>query len=164
MRTRSDGFALIELAAVVAIIGLVMTMFIIKLDGIVPSAKLRAASRSVGGSVELALSDAVMKGSVRAIVYDMEEDAVRVTSADGVVLSEQRLPSGIEIDNVEGIDAEKGKAVLSVFPSGIVAPHCVRLRGPYGVMTVEVYGLTGSVRYHEGDVKLREFTREHKNE
>jgi hypothetical protein len=61
---------------------------------------------------------------------------------------------------VEGVDTELDMSIVVVSPSGRMAPHAVHLRNPAGEMTVEVYGITGRVRYHDEKVLLRQFVRE----
>ena len=70
------------------------------------------------------------------------------------------LPLGVEIVNVEGLWAEQDVAVVVVTPSGRMAPHAVHIRSSAGEMTIEVYGITGRIRYHQGNVLLRDFVRE----
>ena len=41
-----------------------------------------------------------------------------------------------------------------------MAPHAAHLTNSAGEMTVEVYGLTGKIKYHSGKVDLRKFTKE----
>ena len=45
-----------------------------------------------------------------------------------------------------------------------MAPHAAHLANSAGEMTVEIYGLTGKVRYHNKRVGLREFTKEAEEE
>ncbi len=163
---RRGGFTLIELAAVVVILGIAVTMFVLRMDGVTPSARLRAASRLVGSTVELALSNAVMKGESRSVVYDARlgvigiEGETQPDSWEPETLFERRLPRGVEITLVEGLSMSHDRAVMAVSPSGRTVPHAVHLRSEAGEMTVHVYGITGKVKYYEGDVALEEFTKE----
>ncbi len=165
-----QSFTLIELAVVAAIIGIAVTMFIVRVDNVIPSARLGAAARLVGSSVELALSDAVMKREQRLVVYDLPGNTVRIEKkseqdpAETIVLAERHLPVGVEIAEVEGSETEDGRAVILVSSSGRMAPHAAHLSNSAGEMTVEVYGLTGKIRYHSKRVQLREFTKEAEDE
>lgn len=162
----SRFFTLIELAAIAAIMGIAVTMFILKVDNVIPSARLSAAARLVGSSVELALSDAVMKGEQRSVVYDLQKRTVRIEKQsdrnpeESIVLAEHNLPGGVEIVEVEGGETKDGMSVVLVSSSGRMAPHAAHLASSAGEMTVEIYGLTGKVRYHSERVPLREFTKE----
>lgn len=163
------AFTLVEIAAVVAIMGIAVTIFVTRVDNVMPGTRLRLAARQVGDSIDLAISDAVMNGKERVIAYYMGPGgmAIQTTRKIFVESAEERgeivrrnLPEGIEIVDVEGLDAEQDVAIAVVGPSGRVAPHAVHLSGPAGEMTVEVYGVTGRIRYHDGKVLLRAFTRE----
>ena len=160
-----EGFTLIELAAVVTILGIAMVVFVMKADSMSPGARLRAASRVVGSTVELAISDAAMKREQRFVVYRPGSGEVSIEREGEVpdeneVLMERSLPRDVQITDVEGLDTGEERTVLVVSASGRTAPHAVHLRNPAGEMTVEVYGLTGKMRYHVGHVALREFKRE----
>ncbi len=171
MMTRNKRpFTLIELAAVAVIMGIAITMFIVKADGVTPSARLSAAARLVGNSVELALSDAVMKREQRSVVYDLRERTVRIEKKsdrnpeEAIVLAEHSLPGGVEIAEIEGAETEDGRAVITVSSFGRTTPHAVHLSSSAGEMTVEVYGITGKVRYHYERVGLIKFTKEAEEE
>ncbi len=170
MARNRHPFTLIELAAVAVIMGIAITMFIVKADALTPSARLSAAARLVGSSVELALSDAVMKREQRSVVYDLRERTVRIEKKsdrnpeEAIVLAEYKLPAGVEIAEIEGAETEDGSAVITVSSFGRMTPHAAHLTSSAGEMTVEIYGLTGKVRYHNKRVGLREFTKEAEEE
>ena len=106
---RRRGFTLIEIAAVVAILGIAVTMFITRVDNVMPGTRLRTAARMVGDHVELATSDAVMNGSERMIAYYMGSGTLALQTTRGIFLetAEERgeilrrnLPLGVEIVDV----------------------------------------------------------------
>ena len=74
------------------------------------------------------------------------------------------LPRGVEITEVEGAETADGRAVVTVAFLGRMVPHAAHLTSGVGEMTVEVYGLTGKVRYHKKRVELRKFTKETEGE
>ena len=162
----SLSFTLIELAAVAAIMGIAVTMFITRADGITSSTRLGAGARMVGSSIELALSDAVMKGERRLVVYNLKGRTMRVEKVseedpeETVILAEYNLPRGVEVAEVEGVETVDGRVVVTVASSGRMVPHAAHLKNSAGEMTVEVYGLTGKIRYHKKRVELRKFTKE----
>ncbi len=170
MTRNRQSFTLIELAAVAVIMGIAVTMFVVKADGVTSSARLGAAARLVGSSVELAMSDAVMKREQRLVVYDLREGTVRVEKRSArnpeetVVLAEHHLPVGVEITEVEGGETKDGVAVIPISSSGRMAPRAVHLSSSAGEMTVEIYGLTGKIKYYNERVGLREFTKEAEEE
>jgi type II secretory pathway pseudopilin PulG len=166
MKRKKQSFTLIELAAVAVIMGIAITMFIVKVDGVTSSTRLGAGARLVGSSIELALSDAVMKREPRSLVYNLKGRTMRVEKVsdlnpeEPVILAEYNLPRGVEIIEVEGAETVDGKAAVTVASSGRMVPHAAHLKSGAGEMTVEVYGLTGKIRYHKKRVELRKFTKE----
>lgn len=162
---KRGGFTLIELAAVAVILGIAVTMFVLKMDGVTSSARLRAASRIVGSTIELALSNAVMKGKPRLVVYDARLGVIFIKgetkpdSWEPEILLERKLPKGVEITRVEGLFTSHDMSSVTVSQSGRTVPHAVYLHNDAGDMTVHVYGITGKVKYYEGDVSLAEFTK-----
>ncbi len=155
-------FTLIELAAVAVILGIAVTMFITRIDNMVPAARLSSAARYLGSSVELALSDAVMKGRTRYVLYDREAGTVSIGKEGDdpsrlEIITSKRLPSGVEIVDIQGLDEKEGKAVAVITSSGRTVPHAVYLRHGENGMTVEVFGITGRIKYHRGRAELTEF-------
>jgi hypothetical protein len=143
-------------------------MFVVKVDNVMPGTRLRTAARLVGGCLELALSDAVMKGGERVVLYDQKLATITVRTGTDLfgeeeeqgTLMKKALPPGVELLEVEGVRSEQDRALVIISPSGRTSPHAVHLRNSAGRMTVEVYGVTGRIRYHDKEVRLRKFTRE----
>lgn len=67
------GFTLVELMAVVFILGVIALAMIPALDNMVPSYRLRSGAREVGSMIELAQSEAIANRKEFAIAYDLDE-------------------------------------------------------------------------------------------
>jgi prepilin-type N-terminal cleavage/methylation domain-containing protein len=84
-RQTRQGFTLIEILAVVFIIGMMMTLVFPSLSG-VRSAALREAATSLAGTLEMARQSAVMSGKPHRVLVDVEAASYRVewfVSEDG---------------------------------------------------------------------------------
>ena len=70
-RGRTRGFTLLELLAVVALLGIVLFFVVPKLDNITPGARLKAAARKIGSTMELAQGQAIATGKEHVLAYDV---------------------------------------------------------------------------------------------
>lgn len=73
VRERTRGFTLLELLAVMALIGLVLFFVIPNLDNMTPTARLKAAARKIGTTMELAQGEAVAEGKELTLAYDLSK-------------------------------------------------------------------------------------------
>jgi prepilin-type N-terminal cleavage/methylation domain-containing protein len=72
-RRARGGFTLLELLAVVALLGLVLFFVIPNLDGLTPRARLRATARRIGSTMELAQGEAISSGKQFTMAYDLNK-------------------------------------------------------------------------------------------
>jgi prepilin-type N-terminal cleavage/methylation domain-containing protein len=70
-RASRDGFTLIELIAVTAIIGIAIGLAATRLDFMVPKYRLRGAAREVAGALKLAKARAVATGKDVYVEFDL---------------------------------------------------------------------------------------------
>lgn len=165
------GFSLIELMAVVIVLGLVIGVVAVDWAALVPRSQLNAAVRELASTIQGARSDAIARNGVFTLVYDLEASRYEVrspyrpggglarTEEERVVVRRGVLPEGVEIARVE-VD---GRAFLTDFvtvqfdPMGRANGHSVTLVQPrYNQsFAIEIVGLTGLIRFHEGEF-LRE--------
>src|SRR5947209_2592518 len=75
MRARASrsGFTLLELLAVVALLGLVLFFVVPNLDSITPRARLKSAARRIGTTMELAQGEAIASGKEFTLAYDLSK-------------------------------------------------------------------------------------------
>ncbi len=69
---RARGFTLIEVMAVMMIVGIVLIAIVPALDGMVPSYRMTAGARKVASTIELAQSEAIGRRKEYAIAYDLD--------------------------------------------------------------------------------------------
>lgn len=70
---RSRGFTLLELLAVVALLGMVLFFAMPALDNLTPRTRLASGARSVGTMMEQAQSEAIASGKEFTIAYDLSK-------------------------------------------------------------------------------------------
>jgi len=158
------GFTLVELMAVVLILGLLLTFVTLRLDSLTASSRLSASARETGSLVGVAFSSAVSSGKAKSLNFDMETgetwvgeglNAPRETAA-----TLRRLYEGVEFRDVQvgaTVVSERGVLSLEISPLGIGTDALIHLRSETGAeMTVEVRPLTGTVKFHDGYVEYEE--------
>lgn len=72
---RARGFTLMEIMAVMAIIGVLLLAVVPNIDNQVPAFRLRGGARAVASTIELAQSEAISKRKVYAIRYDFNRNS-----------------------------------------------------------------------------------------
>lgn len=70
---RARGFTLVEVMAVMMIVGIVLIAIVPALDGMVPSYRMTAGARKVASTMELAQSEAIGRRKEYAIAYDLDQ-------------------------------------------------------------------------------------------
>ncbi|MCY2961507.1 MAG: prepilin-type N-terminal cleavage/methylation domain-containing protein [Planctomycetota bacterium] len=166
------GFSLIELLAVLVVLGLIATMVTINWRAILPKTELHSAVRELSAILQGTRSDAIARNATFEIQYDLDEHRYRVVTpfrvsgADGVggglapsnedraALAWHPLPKSVRFSSVSiGTDIfEKGIVVVRFDPLGSASGHVVVLSQPQdgNIYTIEVQGLLGLINYHEG--------------
>ena len=176
-RRGAAGFTLIELIAVMALIGLIAMFAVLRIDWAVPKYALRSAGNRLGGICAMARGYAVSRGRAFYVEYDLKG---RKVTLSGPVLSpdeaeakgaeefiplpavapadrweevlNESLPSGVEFEDVWiGAKRADGDRVRIEFsPLGTADTHTVHLKGEgERKMTVHVNGVTGTPTYYE---------------
>jgi Tfp pilus assembly protein FimT len=166
-RVRRAGFSLIELMGVVIVLGLIVGVVAVDWASLVPRSQLNAAVRELASTIQGARSDAIARNGVFTLVYDLQGNRYEVRSPyrpgggmarneeERVVVRHGLLVEGIQIERVE-VDGRSftGESVVVNFdPIGRANGHSVTLVQPRfdQRFTIEVIGLTGLVRFHDGD-------------
>ncbi|MHC5036543.1 MAG: prepilin-type N-terminal cleavage/methylation domain-containing protein [Planctomycetota bacterium] len=163
-RKQPGGFTLVELVAVVVILGLMLTFVTLRLDGLTATSRLRASAREVGALIGVAFSSAVSSGSTRSLCFDMETGEYwvgrRLDAPREEAESLQTLYEDVEIRDIQigqQLYEERGVLSMEISPLGIGTDALIHLRSETGEeMTLEVRPLTGTVRFHEGYVEYEE--------
>lgn len=168
------GFTLIEVVVVILVIGMTI---VAGLSGLVRPVRLALSETAseILTLVESARSSAVLNGSPRKLVYDLDARPQAVwievpppaddPTRDPERVLETRLPARLRIRAIEtGKDAarEEGIVRLSAEPSGFLSPHLVRLATEDGafVRTAAVRAFPGASRAVEGEPAWEDLMRE----
>ncbi len=173
MATKRSGFTLIELMAVVLLIGLMLGGVTANLGRVLPGAVSESAARQLIGDIDLARSSAIANGRSYIMVLDLDQQEYRLLppyDEDGRIarnqeernpLSRKSLPAGIRLDAVLGPDGgriEQGIHQLVFPPDGVMLDIVLFLINEvdaYYDSTVHIGGLTGRSEIVEGHQELR---------
>ena len=163
----SPGFTLLELAIVIFIMGLMLTLTMPYLGGF-RRAQLRSQARRLAGRATYMFDQAAGHKLVLRLIFDIDNNGYAVAKLDPYsikpVFAPDRtpssrpvqMPSAIRIRDVtvEGIGtANRGVIACNFYPEGYVDATVVHLEDASGdVMTLEFSPLTGQVAVINGDV------------
>jgi general secretion pathway protein H len=163
----SPGFTLLELAVVIFIMGLMLTLAMPYLGGF-REAALRSQARRLAGRASYMFDEATGHKLVLRLIFDMDHNgyaaaqldpyAVQPVFAPDTSLSGRpvMMPAAIRIRDVtiEGIGTvNRGTVATNFYPEGYVDATVVHLDDASGdVMTLEFSPLTGQVAIISGDV------------
>src|SRR6202050_4656179 len=155
------GFTLLEIAIVLFLMCL-MTLLVIPYTGGITNAELKSASRRLAGRATSLYEQASAHKIVIQLVFDMDNDAYFVMTADPYSpqptffpdnsASGRRvlLPDNVRIRDVtvEGIGSlSRGTIATQFYPQGYVDATVVHLVDVKGrVMTIAIDSLTGQVK------------------
>lgn len=163
----APGFTLLELAVVIFIIGLMLTLALPYLGGF-RQAALKSQARRLAGRANYMFDEATGHKLVLRLIFDMDNNGYAVAQLDPYAVKPVfapdtsmsghpvRLPATIRIRDVtvEGIGTiNKGTIASTFYPEGYVDATVVHLEDASGdVMTLEISPLTGQVAIVNGDV------------
>ncbi len=123
--TGRQGFSLIEVVVVVAIIAISIGMAGPRIGAGLGRLELQQAEQSVKSYLQTARVQARREDRGNYVVLDNARHAVELISADMKLVRERKLPSSVSFVLQPNADI----AALYVAPSGIVRGNPVRLRG-----------------------------------
>jgi prepilin-type N-terminal cleavage/methylation domain-containing protein len=177
MRQRPDlrrgGFSLVELLVALLILGMIAGIVTLSWEAILPSTRLESDVRALSARLHGARSDAIARNAEFWLLYDIDGDnywvqapydaegrivpmdqahrdepvrAHRTQLRDGVRLVE------VTIDGRTYTDSVGGFPYVRFDPLGASSDHTVVLHQASfdRYYTIEVLGLTGQIRFHEG--------------
>lgn len=166
-RAWSPGFTLLELAVVIFIMGLMLTLAMPYLGGF-RKAALRSQARRLAGRATYLFDEAAGHKLVLRLIFDMDNNRYAVASLDPYAIQPVfapdqspaarpvTMPTAIRIRDVtvEGIGTvNRGTVATNFYPEGYVDATVVHLDDATGdVMTLIFVPLTGQVSIVSGDV------------
>ena len=165
--SNSPGFTLLELAVVIFIMGLMLTLAMPYLGGF-RQAALRSQARRLAGRATYMFDEATGHKLVLRLIFDLDNNGYAAAqldpySAQPVFVMDSTvsgrpimMPPAIRIRDVtvEGFGTvNRGTVVTNFYPEGYVDATVVHLEDESGdVMTLEFSPLTGEVTIVSGDV------------
>jgi prepilin-type N-terminal cleavage/methylation domain-containing protein len=161
------GFTLLEIAVVIFIMALVMSLAMPYFGGL-GSAQLKSEARRLAGRATYLYDQAATQKVIYRMTFDLDHDAYFVMRLDpysahpkfvpygGLGEPMMVMPAGVKIRDVsvEGIGSAKAGAISCIFyPDGYVDATVVHMMTVSGkVLTISINPLTGNVAVESGDV------------
>lgn len=157
---------MIEILAVIVILGLIATLVTVNSRAILPRAELHSSVREIASTIYGARSEAIARNAVFKIEYDLDRHRYRVNTpfriGGGLApMEEERvafdwieLPESVRFHRIwiDGVEYASGIVFVRFDPLGAASGHIMDLvQNPYDAhYTIEVQALTGTIDYHEG--------------
>ncbi len=144
---RKDGFTLLELLVVLAIVALMMAIAVPRFAGALPGAELDSGARKLAAGLREARSLAVSIN--RAVPFTLSGGANRYAIGRGG--ESKQLPENLAITLVTGSREITGanQGSIRFFPDGSSTGGRIELAGTGGNRSIEVDWLTGRIRLGE---------------
>lgn len=140
------GFTLLEMLAVIVVLGLALALIVPRLPGPSPEVTLRMAGDRVQGALRLARSEAIAADRAVGVTFYPGEGTFRIDGASAV-----RLPDGSAIAEPAGGGSSGGLIRVAFAPDGSGAGGPIQLSAGEKTETIRIDWLTGRVR--AGDVE-----------
>lgn len=169
------AFSLVEMLAVIVIMGLMATIVMVSWRAILPHEELHSAVRALAASLQSARSEAIARNGEYRVLYDLENARYRIVTPfkaggglaareeDKLALAWTVFPKGIQFQRlmIDGIEYAKGMVYVRFDALGAASGHTITLvqKPEDASFTIDVQGLTGLIEYHEG-VFVREPAKE----
>jgi prepilin-type N-terminal cleavage/methylation domain-containing protein len=166
-RSAAPGFTLLELAVVIFIMGLMLSLAMPYLGGF-RQAALKSQARRMAGRATYLYDEATGHKLVLRLIFDLDNNGYAVAQLDPYAVKPVfapdtsmsghpvMMPAAMRIRDVtvEGIGTvNKGTIATTFYPEGYVDATVVHLEDASGdVMTLELSPLTGQVAIINGDV------------
>lgn len=114
---RPRAFTLIEILLVAVIIAVIASLALLKIDGLIPSSRIKKQTRTLANVIELAIARAAVAGRDIALMVDRETRSIRLDYYDPEVEEEESsIELDIELPPPPEIDQEEDDAPLYEVP------------------------------------------------
>jgi type II secretion system protein H len=159
--SRHDGFTLIELMLVAALLAILVGLTVVRLEGVSETGRLRAAARQVGAVYRTARIAALTDGRPRLVSYTNSAEQgtrlrIQCPRVDSATLQWQagegfRLAGEIRVSRIvqDGeLGDTHGKTTVLISSDGVASSHVVVLAlGGKPRAAVAIDGVTGEDRF-----------------
>ncbi|HEV8111430.1 MAG TPA: prepilin-type N-terminal cleavage/methylation domain-containing protein [Planctomycetota bacterium] len=166
LRRARSGFSMIEILAVLVILGLIAAIVSMNWQALLPRTELHSAVRILASTIQGAHSESIARNAIFKVEYDLDKHRYRVNTpfrlGGGLAANDDErmtqswidLPKSVHFSKVQidGVDYSRGMVFVRFDPLGAASGHIITLeQQPYkNYYTIEVQALTGMIDYHEG--------------
>lgn len=163
---RTEGFTLLELTVVVALLAAVSVLAMPRFRYLLSPDVERDVGRELENVLLAVRQEAILSRAPLAILFDLEEGMYRSArlSDEGVAETEgdplslrRRLPEGMKLlDIVTSREGKitQGKGFTTIWPNGWIEPTTLHFQDPKGQrFTLMVRPLAGTIRLEEGYIE-----------
>jgi len=130
---RREGFSLIEVVVVMAVIALALTLVGPRIGAGMGRLELEQAAQSVRSFVKMARAQAQRADRQHFVVINSREDSIVLLDADMQPIRRENIPSSVHI-----VASDSELSTFAIAPSGIVRGGPIRLRGRTGDLEVSL--------------------------
>jgi len=167
--SRVEGFTLLELLVVLAILGVLLGIFSLGTGSILSSGDLRLAAREILSEVASARGRAAGSRSEQVLVFNLDENRLEreIKEKGGESVSFRHgkktvltMPRGVVLVDIRVENRGKfqeGKAAVHFFPNGCLERMLIHLKNlKESAYTIEINAVTGQATLYEGYVDQEE--------
>lgn len=149
----SQGFTLVELVVVIAVIGVMLGLLVPNLGLFSREGDLRAAVRALAGLLAEGRNEAMMSGQPRAVRIELASGRCWLVGGEG--RARRRLPQDLRPASVTFQHARpvtSGVAEIAIQAQGLARPTLIVLRGGDEAWTLSVRPFDARLAVYEGAV------------
>ncbi|GER06633.1 general secretion pathway protein GspH [Iodidimonas muriae] len=151
VQRRPNGFTMIELLVVMAVMGLVIAVATPRFHHALPGLEFRHAVHNLAAAMRQTRAAAIASGATQVLVLDLDDSLYQFPNGDP-----QALPQGLRFENlvdVTDIDRDERQVRYVFYPDGTSPGGRVLIETGQGTTprsaVIEIDWLTGRVRVQE---------------
>ena len=166
-KDNQHGFTLIELVAVLAILGLFVSIITLRIENVLTGGDLRLATRIIMSEIRRTRGDAARSRKDQVLVIQMEENALYPVEyqpethsdaqwpayGDEIHRNSRHLPQGVCVEDVVVLPrgkTQEGEARIRFFANGTLERSLIHLSNEKGeIYTLEINPFTGHVSIYD---------------